>query len=219
MLLSRTVLDSHYAVLLSVLAALALFFPQTSYLRANHRERKFLRNDPVACVSSEKASGEVKRGEDYDHMIVNSPSLTFRLRAVARGGWEIEILPKEPRGDGKRTDWAWPLNPPYHGYNSQNVSVSYGFTAKNVVEYGPREFRFPLNEADAKRALRLFDKIESSTGQQLDGAMQELDKFPSGKATFEILDSQLSSNSPGRIEWIKFQVSFVLPCQPAVKRQ
>jgi len=108
------------------------------------------------CPSTEVFSAEVRQGEDYDHILNSSASLTFHLRPVDMEGWQIEILPKEATPDVKRRDWAWPLNPPYHAYNAQNVSVSYGFTAKDVIAYGPREFRFPLNRADAERAFRLY---------------------------------------------------------------
>ena len=58
----------------------------------------------------------------------------LHLRNVQMEGWQIEILRKEARPDGKRRDWAWPLNPRYHGYNAQNVSVAYDLTAKDVCD-------------------------------------------------------------------------------------
>ena len=175
------------------------------------------------CPLTEIFSGEVKRGEEYDHILSNSSSLTFHLRAVEKEGWWIEILPNEAGPGGKRRDWAWPLNPPYHGYNAQNVSVSYDFTAKDVIEYGPREFRFPLNQADAERALRLYDRLQSSTGDQLQEAMNELETFPSGKGLFEITNFQLGPSGPenqqrGGMDWLKFRVSLTLSCRASANK-
>jgi len=90
---------------------------------------------------------------------------SFSIFTLQAEGWYTEIVPKKPRKDGQRPDWAWPPNPPYRSYIAQNVSVSNGFTPEDVIEYGPREFRFPLDEADAERALRLYEKLESSDGQ------------------------------------------------------
>jgi len=179
--------------------------------------------ESASCLP-ETFSGEVNRGEHYDHAF--GTDLVFRLRAShdpAIEGWHIEIVGKKALDDGRSQDWAWPLNPPYHGYNAQNVSVSYDLSAKDVIEY-PREFRFPLSEADAKRATELYEKLESDTGQQLDDAMQELASFPSGTGVFKITDSRLGLSGPenekrGRIEWLKFTLSISLPCQPPANNQ
>jgi hypothetical protein len=197
---------------------------QTSPSKESTQKSSSSQKVSIPCRLTEAFSGEVKRGKDYDHVLSSGSSLTFHLRDVSMKGWQIEILPKEPSSDGKRRDWAWPLNPPYYGYNAQNVSVSYDFTARDVIEYGPREFRFPLNQADADRALGLYDRLQSRTGQQLDETMQDLENFPSGKGTFEIIDSQLSSSGPedqqrGRIEWLRFKVTIALPCQPGTYKR
>jgi hypothetical protein len=171
------------------------------------------------CPSSVAFSGEVRRGINYDYKI--SSNLRFHLR-TADDGWYIEILPEKPGEDGKYPDLAWPLNPPYRGYNALNVSVSYDFTPKDVIAY-PRKFRFPLDEVDAKQAFQLYEKLESSTGGELEEAEKKLDRFPSGTGHFVIIGSQLSPGGPanqnrGRIEWLKFEANMILPCRTAAKK-
>jgi hypothetical protein len=171
------------------------------------------------CPSSVAFMGEVRRGVDYDYKI--STNLRFHLQA-SDDGWHIEIVPQKPREDGKYPDFAWPLNPPYRGYNALNVSGSYDFTAKDVIAY-PREFRFPLDEVDAERAFQIYQKLESSTGQEFEEAKKQLDHFPSGAGRFVITSSRLSPSSPanqnrGRIEWLKFKVSMILPCRTAASK-
>ena len=190
----------------------------SSIVREQGAPQKYSANCPP-----ETFSGEVNRAEQYEHAF--GKDLVFRLLAShdpAIEGWHIEIVGKKALDDGRNQDWAWPLNQPYHGYNAQNVSISYDLTAKDVVEFA-RKFRFPLNEADAKRATELYEKLESDSGQQLDDAMQELDSFPSGAGDFTITDSRLSPTGPenqkrGRIAWLKFTVSISLPCEPSANK-
>jgi hypothetical protein len=175
------------------------------------------------CRVAHTISGEVMRGRAYVHRISGSDVPMFYLSPAWRGGWMIEILPKKPGKDGMRVDWAWPLNPPYRAYNSQNVSISYYFTAKEVIEYGVHTFRFPFNEADAQKALRLYDRLQSANEAELGKAMKELKSFPSGEGRFEILDSRTSPGGPenqgrGRIEWLKFKVGISLPCRAPSQR-
>ena len=193
--------------------------PRTSSIA---REQGAPQKDSAACPP-ETFSGDVNRAEHYEHNF--GTDLVFRLRAShdpAIEGWHIEIVGKQALDAGRSQDWAWPLNPPYHGYNAQNVSVSYDFAAKDVIDYW-REFRFPLNEADAKRATELYEKLESDTGQQLDDDMQELESFPGGTGDFKITDSRVVPSGPengqrGRIEWLKFTVSISFPCQSSARK-
>lgn len=208
------------AVLIAVTGGLALMGARPGYCSPVSGFPETQRETSQGCSSSQTFSGEVRRSEDYEHEIKSG--LVFRLVAShdpANEGWQIEITPKTPEKDGRYRDWAWPLNPPYRGYNAQNVNVAYDFTAKEAVKY-PRSFRFPLNDADAKRALELSEKLESSTGPELDSAMKALSSFPSGTGEFKITDSRLTPSVPdkdkaARIEWLKFTVSISLPCQSA----
>ncbi|MGD0884588.1 MAG: hypothetical protein ABSA46_06895 [Thermodesulfovibrionales bacterium] len=109
------------------------------------------------------------------------------------------------------------LTPPYHEYNATNVDVSYDFTAKDAVSYGPRDVRFPLNNVDAERAFNLYEKLIRSEGSQFTETWREMESMPHGIAKFSIIDSKIGRSGAenqerGRIEWLKFEIIVTLPC-------
>lgn len=170
------------------------------------------------CTKHERFVGEVKRGQDFTQNI--GGGLVFHLRAwhdPAIEGWRIDITPKKPGRNGVYHSYAWQLNPPYHYYNSTDVDVSYDVTAKQAVEWGSREVRFPLTELEALRADELVEILGSNTGAVFDKALEEMKSMRSGKAVFTIINSRLGESGPengkgGRIEWLKFELRITLPC-------
>jgi hypothetical protein len=173
--------------------------------------------DSENCTKTEKFFGEVKRHQDVEQSI--GGGLIFRLAASydrVIEGWTIEIKPRDAdRSMGP--NWAWMLNPPYHGYNATDLNASYDFTAKMAVEFSPRELRFPLTAAEAARARELVGVLGSNTGPVFDKALKEMETMRSGKAVFRIVDSKLGESGPenggrGRIEWLKFELRITFPC-------
>ena len=176
------------------------------------------------CSKQEKFVGEVKRGQDFEQDI--GGGLVFYLRArhdPAIEGWRIEIRPKELGRNYMTQDYAGLLNPPYHYYNSTDVDVSYDVTAKQAVDWGQREVRFPLTESEVVRAGELVGLLQSNTGAVFNKALKEMESMRSGKAVFNIMDSRLGGSGPengsrGRIEWLKFELRISFPCDfPAEK--
>jgi hypothetical protein len=165
-------------------------------------------------------SSEVKRGQDITLDI--GAGLVFCLVAShdpAIEGWDIRIFPK----GGSKHNYAWQLNPPYRGYNAADLSVSYNFTAKDVIQQNPRKLRFPLSELDAKKAEELVETLLSAEGPQFDEAERVMENMPSGNAVFNAIDSKLGKSGPengerGRIEWLKFELTVSLPCSVADKK-
>lgn len=206
--------------LIATLAVASLSFMRPS---KGHAHKQDSAKKTLPCSSSETFSGQVKRGESYTHSLSGDPSVVFRLRAEHGGGegWDIEIGSPKPDPDGKYRDWAWPFNPPFHGYNAQTVSDDYGFSSKDILAYGPREFRFPLTQKDAHKASDLYDQ-SAAPGPEFEAAMKELDSIPTGKGTFDITGSHFSPNPTGKLshetfDWMKFKVTLVLPCPAAAK--
>jgi hypothetical protein len=176
--------------------------------------------DTKKCLVQKMISGEVKRGQDLTLDI--GGSLVFCLVAShdpAIEGWDIRMFPT----GGSKHNYAWQLNPPYRGYNATDLSVSYNFTAKDVIQHNPRKLRFPLNEPDAKKAEALVETLLATTGPQFDEAERLMENMPSGDAVFNIIDAKLGKSGPenserGRIEWLKFELTITLPCSVVDKK-
>jgi hypothetical protein len=173
--------------------------------------------DTKKCFVQKMIPSEVKRGQDITFDI--GGGLVFCLVAShdpAIEGWDIRIFPK----GGSKHNYAWQLNPPYRGYNATDLSVSYNFTAKDVIQHNPRKLRFPLNEPDAKKAEELVETLLSTIGPQFDEAERVMENMPSGNAVLNIIDAKLGKSGPengerGRIEWLKFELAITLPCSVA----
>jgi hypothetical protein len=183
--------------------------PDTNNVPKQSADKK----DAKKCFVQKMIAGEVKRGQDITLDI--GGGLVFCLVAShdpAIEGWDIRIFPK----GGSKHNYAWQLNPPYRGYNAADLSVSYSFTAKDVIQQNPRKLRFPLNEPDAKKAEELVEALLSTTGPQFDDAERARENMPSGNAVFNIIDAKLGKSGlengeRGRIEWLKFELTITLP--------
>ena len=170
------------------------------------------------CVSAQdyapRLSGEVALGHDYRREI--GSGLLFLLTATG-SGWKIGIVPKAPCGDSG--DWAYVVNAPYRSYSSLFLDTEYRVTAKNAVEFNPREFSFVTTCEDYQReSHRLNIVLWPYTYPQkaVDDALAKLGTSPLGKARLTILKSKVSPAEPGiegknydRIDWLKFRVNIM----------
>jgi tetratricopeptide (TPR) repeat protein len=174
-----------------------------------------IRSKSTQIVSPITFSGEVSRGKDFEREF--GPGLMFRLRAIGdpvTPGWDIEIVPKDSPGS---VEYSWVLTPPYHGFNQRYLSVSYGFSAEQILEMNPRGFRFVRSQSDHDRARADVETMlgsapvpQGKTWQEaFDAASQDMEHIPYCTGSVRILDSRLTE-APGSdtkvIDWLKFHV-------------
>jgi hypothetical protein len=167
-------------------------------------------------------SGEVALGHDYGREI--GSGLLFLLTATG-SGWKIGIVPKAPCSEDG--DWASVVNAPYRSYNSLHLDTEYGVTAKEAVDFNPREFSFVTTCADYKRESHGLNIVLWSYAypqKVADEALIKLGTSPLGKARLTILKSKISlaeRNIEGKnydkIDWIKFRLDITAPAARARK--
>jgi hypothetical protein len=168
-------------------------------------------------------AGEVSAGQAFERTF--SKKLGFRLNP-SQSGWTIEVIPYEQTDSGN-AEYVWVVNFPYRSYNVRYLDTTYGTTAKEAVEYSPRDFNFVLNEQQFKRASDLVEMAIMShplsdhrSQQELDkesmDAGQALEALPVAKGRLTIMNSRLADPTEkgdlGSIEWLKFKVELHVPC-------
>jgi hypothetical protein len=149
-------------------------------------------------------TGEVSRGQDLVRDF--GGSLLFRLRASKdpqTPGWTIEVRPKnEPNLE---IEYSWIPTPPYRFFNPRYLEVSYGYSARQIVDMNPREFSFVLDRNGYERGSAAIRKLLWPAGiaqSELDAADKIMTELRTCKGRLRILDSRISA---GVIEWLKFE--------------
>jgi len=149
-------------------------------------------------------TAEISRGQDFEREF--GPGLLFRLRASKdpqTPGWTIEVRPKAEINP--EVEFSWVVTPPYRFFNPRYLEVSYGLSAKQILEINPREFNFVRNRADYEAGAEAVGKLLWPAGiadADLDRARNILDGLPTCRGTLRILDSRIGES----IEWLKFEV-------------
>ncbi|HXN54215.1 MAG TPA: hypothetical protein VN943_19960 [Candidatus Acidoferrum sp.] len=125
------------------------------------------------CVRLSYA-GEVSSGQTFERKF--SEKLLFRLNPkTAQSGWTIEVIPEAQDGTGQR-EYIWVVTPPYRFYNVRDLDTSYGTSAREAVEYSPRDFNFVLNEEQFKRAANLVELAVMSHPPSEKKTLEEFDR-------------------------------------------
>jgi hypothetical protein len=173
--------------------------------------------------------GEVSKGKTFEQPI--GSNLLFRLNSTI-AGWTIEIIPQDAEGP-ERHEYVWVVTPPYRYWNPRDLDTSYGVTAEESVQTTPREFNFVLNEDQFKRAANLVDlaimshplsdrRSEEELDKESETARAALMNFPVSKGQLWVLDSKIreptKQGNTGSIEWIKFKVILLVPCDFAAAK-
>ena len=137
------------------------------------------------------------------------------------GGWVIAIEPQSGSNDESCRDFSGVVALPLHGEKATDLSLGYGYTAREEVGYPPREFPFVLNEADWKREWEWGKRLRwsySCPEKEVEEAQERFGSLASGKTRFRILDSKVSTGGYivdvedlGKIDWVKFQVEITFP--------
>lgn len=169
-------------MLLSIAVGLLLFGPQTA-------------------LQTVRFSGEVQKGQNFEREF--SPGLLFGLSAVndpGMPGWMIYVRPKQEQDP--EAEFTWVVTPPYRAYNPRYLTVSYGYSAKEIVEHTPRNFRFVKNLSDYGTAARAVRGMPWGEGQgTYEEHLKALGSVPTCAGSLRILDSRVSQS----IEWLKFE--------------
>jgi hypothetical protein len=168
----------------------------------------FFAGCPHVFADPQTFSGHVEQGQLYEHEL--DGGLIFRLVPNSAGnppGWVITVAPK----DHSRDDYVWVVTPPYRSSNPRYVDISYGVSAREAVDWSPREFVFVTNETDYKTASDAVNILlwpYSYTEKEVDVARTNLDAVKKAKGTFRITDALLKAGIDGieEIEGLSFKV-------------
>lgn len=173
---------------------------------------------PSACRTS-RFVGEVTHGQAFERPL--DADLVFRLapsRAGSPPGWTIEVRGRVV--PGPENEFSWVVTPPYRGWNPRYLDTSYGWSARDAIRFGQRDFHFVTTGGDYGLAAGSVQKLLWPAGipeRELEEARRALDGIRRGTGRLVILDSRLSGmeqGGPGRIEWIRFEVEVCLPAGP-----
>ncbi len=172
----------------------------------------------AACPTS-RFGGEVSRGQPFEHPL--GGDLVFHLAPSPAGnppGWTIEV--RSPALPGPENEFSWVVTPPYRAWNPRYLDTSYGWSAREAITFGPRDFHFVTSGADYRSAAEAVRKLLWPAGlpeRELEEARRDLDGVRRATGRLVILDSRLggmAQGDPGRIEWIRFEVEVCLPTDP-----
>ena len=156
---------------------------------------------PQTALQTVRFSGEVQKGQNFEREF--SPGLLFGLAAIddpVMPGWMIVVRPKDAQDPSD--EFSWVVTPPYRAYNSRYLAVSYGFSAKEIVEDTPRTIRFVKNLSDYKTAAQAArGLLWGEGGGTFEQYLKALDAVPTCQGTLRILESRVSQS----IDWLKFE--------------
>jgi hypothetical protein len=142
--------------------------PQSSVIAINQQLKK-----PPACLEL-SFDGRLNGGEKDSREI--GEELWVRFAPTGNNwGWDISVEPE----DGT-DDYAWPVNPPFHFGNSQNLSTGYEDTVEVQLKREHKIF-FVLNRAVFEQAVKLVnDQAMSKDPEGAGRYLAALPKIPTG---------------------------------------
>lgn len=164
--------------------------------------------------------GEARDGQVFEYPL--SKDLVFRLAPERQSanppGWRIEVRSRmmpEPENE-----LSWVVSPPYRFWNPRYLDTSYGWSARDAVQFGKREFSFVVTEQEYRVAAAAVRKLLWPAGLaegELEDARQTLASVRRATGSLVVLDSRVDERvpgphgGPGRIEWVRFAVEVCLP--------
>jgi tetratricopeptide (TPR) repeat protein len=164
-------------------------------------------------------AGEVTRGARFERAFTRN--LVFVLHPSTdpvTPGWTIEVRHRlYPRPDAELLSLA---TPPYRFWNPRDLTVSYGWTARQIVETDVRAFRFFARYEDFEVARDALDKLlwpATHSRGAVEDAERRLAALPAGEGTLKIVGSKIDAGTaggPGHIERLSFEVELCPPLVP-----
>jgi hypothetical protein len=169
-----------------------------------------------ACRPS-RFGGEVSHGQAFEHAL--APDLVFRLAPEGHPanppGWRVEVRSRAlPEPENELSSL---VTPPYRSWNPRYLDTSYGWSARDAVNYGPREFRFVTPATEYRAAVEAVRALLWPSGIAEADARRTLDSVCRATGRLVILDARVDEKAvsqhggPGRIEWLLFEVEVCLP--------
>jgi hypothetical protein len=170
--------------------------------------------DAVTAQSTNRVviEGTVKRGDEFAQDF--GAGFTFRLRG--RDVWAIVIT----SAGSPDKDLIYPVNPPYRFSNRQYIGPGYGESARESVRQSPRQLAFLYRPDDIKRAWDDLERVlwpYTYAEAEVERATSELEGFPTGTLTLEILSAEFESDESGlrghgeHVRALKFRATLTWP--------
>jgi hypothetical protein len=163
-------------------------------------------------------AGIVEDGQSFEHVV--NGDYTFRLQSTADSelsGWTIEV--RTPRLAGPENELSAVATPPHRFWNPRYIETSYGWTARQAIEYGDREFSFVRFEDYARLNEALVRLLwpNGATDAELEPARRTYDGMPRYPGRLRILDSTITptSDGTGRLGRVRFDVELCVPARAA----
>jgi hypothetical protein len=172
-------------------------------------------------------SGEVTRGQEFDHMLPNDlefhlfPAKALVGKTDVSIGWTIFI----GRPGDRSENYIGIATPPYHGPNAGGIEA---WHFRNEDNTGPntgqvnvptdiRDFSFVLNEAEYQKlfdAVNLVEHVPNATAEQRPNAEDFLLHGPRQPGRLTIVEMKLGGLEKGTQPWfesMKFNVDLCFP--------
>jgi hypothetical protein len=171
-------------------------------------------------VSSLRFTGEVLRGQIYEHEVGHN--MVFRLTPAVSdqgGGWVIGMLPSVEPAD-EPLEFVEVATPPYHGYNQRYLAATAGYSAREAVAVATRKFYFVQSVSDqhsASEVVNAFLYPSTVSEDEKSRIRTESGEIELGSGQLHILRSRITpgkAGSPDTIGWLKFEV--VLNFSPGI---
>lgn len=163
---------------------------------------------PPATVAT--FTGAVRLGDTFERPF--GSRLAFRLAASrdpTLPGWTIEVRARDAANAQRELSWL--VTPPYRGWNSRHLDLSYGRSADEALALTPRAFAYLTDVADVERAEAAVKTLlwpGNATNAEIDAAGAVLDGLRKGEGRVHIEEAERGRTSAGaeRIEALKFRV-------------
>jgi hypothetical protein len=159
-------------------------------------------------------AGVVDDGRSFEHVV--NDDYTFRMQSTADSvlsGWTIEV--RTPRLAEPGNELSSVATPPHRFWNPRYIETSYGWTARQAIEYGGREFSIvrPEDYTRVHDALVRLLWPNGATDAELDQAQREYDETPRYPARLRIVESTITPTPDGigRLGRIRFEVELCVP--------
>ena len=157
-------------------------------------------------------SGRINGDEEYSRELGDKLWVRFAPTGD-KWGWIVYVGPADSISAPSvgwgvpGNDYAWPVNPPLRGDNSQYLSTGYGDTVEYRLRYEHRIF-FVLDRTHYDQAMKLVN--DEAFSKNADGASRYLAALPAIPAG--ILDLRFDVANEGKsVNWMEYSVTAIVP--------
>jgi hypothetical protein len=169
-------------------------------------------HSPSATTCRELSfSGRINGDEGFSRELGGKLWVRF-VPTKDKSGWIVSVGPAD-NANGRFGDWpdyAWPVNPPLRGDNSQYLSTGYGDTVEYRLKYEHRIF-FVLDHANYDQAVKLVN--DEAFSKNVDGAARyfaALPKIPAAILDLKPIRFEVA-NEGKSVNWMEYSVTAIVP--------